>query len=691
MADNIGNLNINLSAEARSFFSTMDRATKSVKDFSKVAGTALTGAIAAGFAAVSAAATKTANDFEEAMQRMAVDTGANGAALQKYADNITNALGGSANTIKDTADAIGAITNKLALSGEPLEKLGQDVATIARLTGASATELGANLGKVTNAFQLGDNNAITALDTLNQLAMSTGVNINTLSKSMAENAGQFNTLGLSFNEAASFMAVLEKNGVNAETALNGLNKATLNIINKLHIDAPSAFQAFIETIKGAKDETEALTLASDIAGVKISSTLVDAIRSGKLEFEALSASLVENSGSIKSMDEAVTTLSETYNKIINENLEDFRRLGDTIMDVTKLVTKGLIVANDVFQATVGGWALVLNGVKETWNNLRVIVDSFKIERLEKSGGSKEAIDQLSQAISNSAGQSVKQQQSLDSALDSASQKADKLFSSMNKLGSETAAVFTKTIPQASTTTTNSVAKVDQSFTALPKTINKVGEASSENARRVASAFENASEQVVENFAQMQAKLQEQFNNVKTIGERTATDIQSAFNSGIRGMIRGTQTFSDIMQNIFLTMAENIATQALSPLTSGISSALGGITGSLFGGSNFSFGNLFGGFFADGGRPPMGKVSVVGERGPELFVPDSAGTIIPNNLAGNQQSSNNSGSQPVIYYIGVEEKIRREIAAATPAIVNQSTSAVEQKVLAGGSYSKNIRG
>lgn len=40
-------------------------------------------------------------------------------------------------------------------------------------------------------------------------------------------------------------------------------------------------------------------------------------------------------------------------------------------------------------------------------------------------------------------------------------------------------------------------------------------------------------------------------------------------------------------------------------------------------------NVFGGFFADGGRPAQNKVSIVGERGPELFVPDSAGTVIPN--------------------------------------------------------------
>ena len=43
--------------------------------------------------------------------------------------------------------------------------------------------------------------------------------------------------------------------------------------------------------------------------------------------------------------------------------------------------------------------------------------------------------------------------------------------------------------------------------------------------------------------------------------------------------------------------------------------------------------ITGGKFADGGRPPIGKTSLVGERGPELFVPDSAGTIVPNHALG----------------------------------------------------------
>ena len=47
--------------------------------------------------------------------------------------------------------------------------------------------------------------------------------------------------------------------------------------------------------------------------------------------------------------------------------------------------------------------------------------------------------------------------------------------------------------------------------------------------------------------------------------------------------------------------------------------LGGILGSI--------GSIFG--FAGGGSPPVGKPSLVGENGPELFVPKGAGTVLPN--------------------------------------------------------------
>jgi len=85
---------------------------------------------------------------------------------------------------------------------------------------------------------------------------------------------------------------------------------------------------------------------------------------------------------------------------------------------------------------------------------------------------------------------------------------------------------------------------------------------------------------------------------------------------------------------------NAATSALKKF--GKESDKSGKGGGFSGNSGFSGGGGFGGSggaFANGGRPQVGMASMVGERGPELFVPDTAGTIIPNNKLGGASVTN----------------------------------------------------
>ena len=100
-------------------------------------------------------------------------------------------------------------------------------------------------------------------------------------------------------------------------------------------------------------------------------------------------------------------------------------------------------------------------------------------------------------------------------------------------------------------------------------------------------------------------------------------IRNDIKEGIKGLIKGTSTLGDLLNNVadrFLDLALN---QAL------FGSAAGefkkGKGGGIFG--------AIAGMFANGGRPPVGRPSIVGERGPELFVPRSSGTIVPNNKLG----------------------------------------------------------
>ena len=79
----------------------------------------------------------------------------------------------------------------------------------------------------------------------------------------------------------------------------------------------------------------------------------------------------------------------------------------------------------------------------------------------------------------------------------------------------------------------------------------------------------------------------------------------------------------VFDNLFSGFADNFGKSA----SGGKGGGIGGFIGGLFG-------------FADGGTPPVGRPSIVGERGPELFVPRSAGTIVPNEKIGGSNITNN---------------------------------------------------
>jgi len=95
----------------------------------------------------------------------------------------------------------------------------------------------------------------------------------------------------------------------------------------------------------------------------------------------------------------------------------------------------------------------------------------------------------------------------------------------------------------------------------------------------------------------------------------------------------------------------------------------------------SIGKIFG--FANGGYPPVNRPSIVGERGPELFVPRNAGTIIPNNQLGGNQIVNNSTA--VSYQIhAVDAASFKTLLARDPEYLYQVTQAGRRNLPIGSS-------
>ena len=109
------------------------------------------------------------------------------------------------------------------------------------------------------------------------------------------------------------------------------------------------------------------------------------------------------------------------------------------------------------------------------------------------------------------------------------------------------------------------------------------------------------------------KLNESTKDMRTNFERIGESIASGVTDNITAAIQGTKSLGDAAKSILNDLSSSL-------IKLGVNTLLSKIPG---------FGGLPILGFANGGRPPVGKPSLVGEKGPELFVPRKSGTIIPN--------------------------------------------------------------
>ena len=132
-------------------------------------------------------------------------------------------------------------------------------------------------------------------------------------------------------------------------------------------------------------------------------------------------------------------------------------------------------------------------------------------------------------------------------------------------------------------------------------------------------------------------------NAALMGEQAFVSVTQNMETALDQFVRtGKLSFSDLARSIISDlMAIQLRAQATAIFES---SGIGDFFGGLFGGGSKGT-SIPIKFFANGGDPPMGIPSIVGERGPELFVPKTSGTIIPNNKLSSM------GGQPQVVYNG----------------------------------------
>jgi len=117
----------------------------------------------------------------------------------------------------------------------------------------------------------------------------------------------------------------------------------------------------------------------------------------------------------------------------------------------------------------------------------------------------------------------------------------------------------------------------------------------------------------------------------------AESVGGAITGGLKDALKTGEfdfdNFRGALVSIGKRLADQLLDKAFAPIEAGISNLFSGAGGAGGGGGGFfdsifgGLGNVFAGFFADGGTIPRGQFGIVGERGPELAFGGSGGTSI----------------------------------------------------------------
>ncbi len=216
----------------------------------------------------------------------------------------------------------------------------------------------------------------------------------------------------------------------------------------------------------------------------------------------------------------------------------------------------------------------------------------------------------------------------------------------------------------------------------------INEGTSARLREIAESYALASGQVSnladnvkkvgEEAAPAENALAKLTKTAETTGEKSAKTVASSFGDTFKAIAEGTKTasaaFTDMASTIISRLFDILVVERM------VQSIAGNLKSTkLFGGAPATppKGN------AIGGSVQRGVPTIVGERGAELFVPASSGSIVPNNKMGG--GGGVTVNQTVNISTGVAQTVRAEMVQLLPQVVNAAKAGVLDAKKRGGAY------
>ena len=334
--------------------------------------------------------------------------------------------------------------------------------------------------------------------------------------------------------------------------------------------------------------------------------------------------------------------TQVFKDFSNATQDLSRAFGDqlrpAVESVTKLLTELIIKTTEFVNSPIGQTALILTAIAGAAKGVAVILPAVALglQKIAFAGGvatiALNAIPFVAIAglIGGVVTQLIKQRQEQDKVTEAIKKgevaQLRALESDLSvKMAKEFATINTSNDKRTIAAAERRLALLREQFKPIRDRLNEIIKENAELEK--ANKLEEERKKKIEESQKAAQELKKKFTE---IGE----EIERSIKDNLKEAIKGAQSFGEALGNVLDKIADKIIDAQLDKLIGNFGENFGKGASKQGGeGIGAVVGGILGGLFAEGGNPPVGKPSIVGEQGPELFVPRSAGTIIPNNQLG----------------------------------------------------------
>lgn len=403
-------------------------------------------------------AVKKAEEFENSFAAMNRMIGATGKEAEAWDSSFRKVYSNApAATLDSVSKALGFLGQNMKGTHAEIEGMATVSFKLARINKEEVQPIVEAMGRTFNNWGISASEAATKADFLARISQTTGAKVTTLLEGVDKSAAVFKTAGISFELGTYLLGKFSQAGIDTSKATMGLQKAMTTLAkdsdktNKAHADAVKALsalqtkfslarqeaakhgkqfqmttqdtyalsqaqkavaatageagkaqaslgervRALFDSIKNAKTDTDALSIATAAFGARSAVTFMDAIRSGKLSLDDLTKTLGDTKGALDStlggnntiegkmasMRRQIDLVKESIGKgflpillaIVTPLAKFAKAMADT-MEKHPMIAKMVAVfaALAAVLLTLGGAAIILNQMRIAIEGLKVI-------------------------------------------------------------------------------------------------------------------------------------------------------------------------------------------------------------------------------------------------------------------------------------------------------------------------------